>query len=97
MNEPIIHVWVTKYALSSGVIETDAKHCTDISDKMIVVQPRPGVLAYRARFFKPHWHTSKDEANAQVHKMILAKIKSLKKSVAKMEELLTQYPEGAKP
>lgn len=88
-HEPIIHVWITQYALTQGVFETNAKHCLKLSDKMISVVHHNGFG--NDCYHKPHWHKTKEEADARVRVMIYKKIKSLKKSLAKMEELREKY------
>ena len=35
MKDTIIHVWITKYALTQGIFEIDATVCTDVSNDMI--------------------------------------------------------------
>ncbi len=83
-SEPIIHVWITKYALSSGITEADMSHCVNISDKM-VADRRPG--QWHATYHKPDWHTTKEEAIARAEVMRTNKIASLKKSIKKLEGL----------
>jgi len=82
-----ISVFITKYALTSGITQVEAEICSDISEKMISTVEN----GYTHCYHKPHWHTTKEEANAQVRKMIEEKIKSLKKSLAKMQALQKTY------
>lgn len=89
MDEPMIKVIITKYALTSGMKQAEAKLCSNSEGRMIATKEN----GYTVYYHKPHWHTSHEEANAQVRKMIEAKIKSIKKTLAKMEQLRQQYAE----
>jgi hypothetical protein len=79
-------VWITKYALSAGIQEREAEVNVD-SKGMIGVAPpnRPGF--YTEYFYKPDWHTSKEEAHRRAEIMRLKKIVSLKNQIAKLEKL----------
>lgn len=74
-------VFITKYALSNGITENDAE--TTQTNGMIMVK----FNNYNQYFHKPDWHLTIDEAKAQAEKMRVAKIKSLNKSIAKLESL----------
>lgn len=91
-DNPMVHVWITKYALTQGVYEVNGEQCLDINENMISVVGRNGFgnICYH----RPDWYTSQAEADAQVRKMIDAKIKSLKKSLAKMETLRKKYAQS---
>lgn len=79
-EQPKIHVWITKHALTQGIFEAEAEVCESISPRMIAVG------RYEC-FHKPDWHTTKEEAKSRVDEMIRAKLKSLETSRAKMEAL----------
>ena len=76
----IIHVWITKYALTTGISEADATQCADNA----VAWHRNGYMYW---YNKPDWHLTKEEALARAEQMRVARIASLKKSIAKLEAL----------
>ena len=75
-------VWITKYALTSGIFEVDAETCT--SPSLIAVRT-PGELT--AYFHNNDWHKSKEDAIARAEAMRTKKIASIRKSIAKLEEM----------
>lgn len=79
-------VWITKYALSSGIMEADAEVC-DVGDgRMIRVPKKAGEYADNY-FHKPHWHETREEAVQKAESMRVSKISSMKKSIEKIEKL----------
>jgi hypothetical protein len=82
-ERPKAHVWITKYALSTGIYERDAEICEDINPRMIRV--------HGETYHKPHWHLTAEEARARARVMVNARIKSLKKSLEEMEALRKNY------
>lgn len=74
-------VYITKYALTSGVVEMEVKLAS--GDPTMVT----GFESFLDCFHKPDWHETKEEANARVQVMLDAKIKSVKKQLAKLENL----------
>jgi hypothetical protein len=70
--------YITKYALSKGVMILDAEKTG--TEGMIRGCPNQ-------YFHPPDWHESWDEARLQIQKMRLAKIKSLKKQLDKLESM----------
>lgn len=75
-------VWITKYALTSGIFEVDAETCT--SPSLMVVR-KPGELT--AYFHANDWHKSKEDAIARAEEMRAKKIASLRKIIAKLEAM----------
>ena len=75
-------VWITKYALSSGITEHDVKTTHD--DSMISYVLGHFQYAYGEG---KEWHKSFAGAQARAEKMRLEKIESLRKSIAKMEAI----------
>jgi hypothetical protein len=80
-NNPKIHVWVTKYALTSGITEKEAEHCIDTvpDGNMISV----GYFC----FHKPDWHLTAEEATLRKQQMILKSIASHKKAIERLEKM----------
>lgn len=74
-------VFITKYALTEGIKEVDAEMTR--TNGMIVVKYNN----YNQCFHKPDWHETFEEAKAQAEKMRVLKIKSLNKSIDKLESL----------
>lgn len=80
MTEPKkMRVYVTKYALTKGVIVRDVE-TTHIDS---LVTERSTCMCYH----RPDWHETRAEAEAQVAKMIDARRKSLAKQLAALEKL----------
>ncbi len=76
-----MRAWVTKYALTAGILEVDAERCTD---RMISVDA-PG--NYTSCYHGDDWHDTREAAVARAEEMRKKKIASLKKQLAKLEAL----------
>lgn len=76
-------VYITKYALTQGIIIEDVKDTT--SKSMVSVTGRHGWCVY---YHKPHWHRSWKEAVAQAEIVRRKRVASLQKSLAGMEALI---------
>lgn len=76
-----IHVWITKYALSTGVFEADAEVC-GIEDMIEVT-----TNGYSAYYHGNDWHANKEDAIKRFNDMRDRKIKSLKKQLLKIEDM----------
>lgn len=89
MKQEKITVWVTKYALSSGITKETGEVCGDISSDMIAYG------ANNAQCFAHgnDWHRTPEAAIAQAEKMRKAKIISLKKSIDKLERMTFKIEE----
>ena len=72
--------WITKYALTKGILELDGI-ISSIDSKMLTVN------GYFNSFFGKEWHKTKEEAVAQANRMILAKITTLKNQIKILENL----------
>lgn len=79
-------VWVTKYALTTGIAHGMAQVESGISDRMISVKS-PESFGGHMLFHKPYWHRTELNAKAHVRKMIAAKRKSIQKQLAKLDAL----------
>lgn len=75
-------VYITKYALSRGIIETDAVECESFPD-MIETKD----FGY---FQGSDWHRTMEAAVAMAEEMRLKKIESLKKQIEKLEGMKFQ-------
>jgi hypothetical protein len=89
-DRTIIDVWITKYALTQGILVTKAEHCIGVSEKMIAVTSGD----IRATYHTPEWHTSREAAEAHVARMIAAKVKSLDKARKNLDDLAAALKAG---
>lgn len=77
-------VWITKYALSSGIQEMDAEDCGDRFPGMIVVS-KPQRQTFHGE--GKEWHRTEQAAKTRAAVMRHDKINSLQKQIAKLEKL----------
>lgn len=75
-------IFITKYALTTGIIETETEETNLKSEDIIRVRS--------VYFWKKDYRTSLEEAQEQAQKMILARIASLERSVMKVKNLQGQ-------
>lgn len=73
-------VWITKYALTKGIIEADGVHTTQ------------GVYIANSGlntdwFYGSDWHSNKQSAIKKAEEMCQKKIESLKSQIKKFEEM----------
>lgn len=78
-NETLPEVWVTKYALTTGI--------TKIGSAGIIKSNALTINTVIGYFHKPHWHTTEAAAKAHAEQMRLKKIASLRKQIEKLEAL----------
>mgnify|MGYP000246400017 CR=1 FL=1 len=71
-------VWITKYALTGGVLTAENAECNAQYGGSMITFRQQGVFS-TVHIHKPHWHETEAEACAQVAKMIAAAKKSLAK------------------
>lgn len=81
-------IWVTKYALTEGIQEMDAEDSNPEYPGMVRVRPK-GETGYHQYFHGEggQWHRSLDAAKVKAESMRQAKIKSLQKSIKRLEQL----------
>jgi len=80
-----MQVWIVKYAMTQGIYEAEAEVCSEIDENMITVASDNG--GYVSYFHKGDWFESKALAIVAANAMRDRKIKSLKKKIAKIEQL----------
>ena len=79
-------VWITKYALTSGIQEVPL--LSRIADDMVKVQwADRGFNNGTELFFGKDYHDTQDAALARAEEMRTAKIASHEKSIAKLKKL----------
>lgn len=76
-------VWITKYALTKGIIETEAKLTSKDSVSVTEFDPRLEMHW----FYKGDWHKDKESAIKRAEEMRKKKIESLKKQIKKLEKM----------
>ena len=72
-------VYITKYALTEGILEKEAKPCGNAS----MVQVGPSYFHGEGK----DWHRTRESAVKKAEAMRLKKIESLKRSIAKLEKM----------
>ena len=89
MNEPIFKVYITKYALTSGIFECEVKQCLNsVPNGSMVAELRPaGMLVVCYHGEGRDWHRTKESALEKAEEMRASKIASVKKALAKLERL----------
>lgn len=71
-----IHVWVTKYALTKGILEFDAE--TTNFSHMVCLPFNPTEPFLRRQYFHDNeWHTTRAAAVARAEEMRQAKLKTI--------------------
>lgn len=74
-------VWITKYALTKGIVETE----TETQNPVWTVF-KNNTMLYTKNIGKD-FHTSKEEAKLKAEEMRQKKIASLKKQIEKLEKM----------
>lgn len=78
-------VYITKYALTSGIDKADARETQSVG--MVVYRMPGGIHDQYAHGECREWHKTWESAHARAEAMRLAKIASHKKSIANLEKL----------
>jgi len=85
-NEIIAKVYVTKYALSTGIsVFKDVEWCREISEGMIAGRIEGHLTQH---FHGNEWHRTKEEALARAEEMRNAGIKSAMKKVDRLSDII---------
>lgn len=93
MNESQFLAWVTKFALTKGVIKVHAELCSDISETMIEFSFQDGKYSIAEFAHGKDWHRTPEAALNRAKEMRLNKIKSLKEQIAKLEKMTFEVPQ----
>jgi hypothetical protein len=83
--------YITKYALTEGILKMEVNDCFDISPKMV----SKADVHYSETYHNPDWHRTEDEAFARAEEMRKSKLKSLDKQRARIEALTFKIKELA--
>jgi len=81
-----MRVFITKYALTKGVYEIEAKVCESISPDMIS-EVKEGVCNNCFHGKGKNWHETRESAVERAKKMRDAKVAALKKQIKKLEAM----------
>ena len=76
--------WITKYALTSGILKKRVEDCFDISDAMVQVISRSSPKEY---YHGRDWHRTENEAIERANEMKRKKISSLEKQLKAIKAL----------
>ena len=79
--------WITKYALTEGIFEVDARVCGDISQDMIAYRRAGDTVESYCHGRGRDWHTSYEGAACRARAMRDAKIRSIEKQIARLRSL----------
>lgn len=75
-------VFITKYALTTGIIEKEVE-INKLYPRMVTVfEDR-----WRATFVKPYWHETKEEAINHCEELRVKKLQSLDKQIKKISKI----------
>ena len=84
-----MRAWITKYALTQGIIEAEVEIADDTKNLVRVLAVGDRALEVFRRWYvrKPCWHTSMEDA--QRHACVLRdqKVAALKRQTTKLEKL----------
>lgn len=88
-------VWITKYALTTGVMVADVEVDSDgwIEGDRIVDPPRSERIAYPPRAEGRDWHRTRDGAIRRVNAMRAARLRSLQRQIDKLTDTKIEVPE----
>lgn len=79
-ERPRFHAYITRYALTKGVLYGEVEQCTDIGNGQMVKS-----VSLFAHGEGKDWHRTEQGARNRVAKMIEMKVKTLKKQIQKFE------------
>jgi hypothetical protein len=79
-------VWITKYALSSGIFESEAEVCGLICRGMIKLTRREGYPEYFHGEGK-EWHTTSEGAKKKAEEMRIRKVNILLKQIKRIQDI----------
>ena len=86
MKNEAIKAWITKYALTTGIQVADGEVCHEVNSKMFIDSKMCTFGSFNS-VHRQDWHRTPEAALARAEEMRKCRIKSLKKSIAKLEAL----------
>lgn len=82
-----MRVWITKYAITSGIFETEVIKSMSEFEDMISYNSYSDNKSNIEHCHKPDWHVDKESAIKRAEEMRIKKIASLKKQITKLENM----------
>lgn len=74
--------YITKHALTRGIVKADAKRCAEYPSMIDVWYPPSG---WKDTIHKPFWHETREDAVRHANELRLKRIVALKKHIEKLE------------
>lgn len=90
-----MRVWITKYALTEGIIEGEAAKDAGLRGHITLLRTGHWEPVNFPMFHKGEWSATEQEAVEAANRMVAKKIKSLEKSLAKYRQM--EFVVGEKP
>lgn len=87
MDNDIFKVYITKYALTSGIIERYGILCKESANMVECLNDDLSKTQYGCYYHGKDWHRTKESAIAQAEEMREKKLKSLNKKISKIKNL----------
>ena len=83
-------VWISKYALTQGILEAEGQPSTSTPATMICESTGPFTDIVFPYFHGEgrEWHRTEAEAKIKANEMVQCKIKSLEKQLAKLRKMV---------
>lgn len=81
-EKQLTEIWITKYALSTGVEKVMAEIKNDVATYHPIVDS-----LYKNYLHKGEWHLTESDANKRVLEMIARKRISIQKQLSKLDKL----------
>jgi hypothetical protein len=85
-DNPTFTAWITKYALTTGIKQIEARRCLTANRDMIEDVGTRFCVLYHGE--GREWHCSRAGAVVRAKELRTAKINSLHKQIAKLEAML---------
>ena len=86
-DEPMIDVWVTKYALTSGIKKMQVRICEGIDENMVATIGSFSLPAQHFHVEGRDWHRTHEGAIAKAEEMRLKKIATLQRQIGKLNKM----------
>ena len=80
-------VWVTRYALTQGIIETTGVQGSIHPESCIAIMTHPNGHKYEQGFWAGDWHKELFNAHARAEEMRNKRIESLKNQICKLTKI----------
>jgi len=84
MSSDTFKVWITRYALTEGIYEKEAKVCINVSEDMIEVIGSNGMYFHGEG---KDWHRTKESAIKRAEEMRKKKITSVEKQLQRLKDM----------